>query len=183
MVNLWVWEKCWYLSRWPIVTKRGRYTTLVMVSTWFILEEFCRKLFFGDFLVKFQISFWEWDFEVKYAICYISTKNGSIATKQKLTYRLNARSKMGSSGLTLAMTLTMNFGILEFAISQPKMVRLSRNEQQAYRLNTRPQIRSSGLTLAMTLTLNFQGQIWNWLYLRQNGSIAMEQKANISIKI
>ena len=48
---------------------------------------------------------------------------------------------------------------MEFAISQPKMVRLPRNEKQTYRLNSRAQMWSSGLTLAMTLTLNFQGQI------------------------
>ena len=45
-----------------------------------------------------------------------------------------------------------------------------------------PQMGSSDFTLAMTLTLNFQGQIWNLLYLSQNGSIAMKQKANISIE-
>ena len=48
---------------------------------------------------------------------------------------------------------------MEFAISQPKMVRLPRNEKQIYRLNSRAHMWSSGLTLAMTLTLNFQGQI------------------------
>ena len=48
---------------------------------------------------------------------------------------------------------------MEFAISQPKLVRLPRNEKQTYRLNSRPQMWPSGLTLAMTLTLNFQGQI------------------------
>ena len=48
---------------------------------------------------------------------------------------------------------------MEFAISQPKMVRLPRNEKQTYRLNSRAQMWPSSLTLAMTLTLNFQGQI------------------------
>ena len=48
---------------------------------------------------------------------------------------------------------------MEFAISQPKLVRLPRNEKQTYRLNSRAQMWPSGLTLAMTLTLNFQGQI------------------------
>ena len=55
----------------------------------------------------------------------------------------------------------------EFAISQPKMVRMPRNEKKTHRLNSRPQMWPSGLTLAMTLTLNFQGQIWNLLYLSQ----------------
>ena len=48
---------------------------------------------------------------------------------------------------------------MEFAISQPKLVRLPRNEKQTYPLNSRAQMWPSGLTLAMTLTLNFQGQI------------------------
>ena len=42
---------------------------------------------------------------------------------------------------------------------------------------------SSGVTLAMTLTLNLQGQIWNLLYLSQNGAIATKRKANISIDL
>ena len=52
-------------------------------------------------------------------------------------------------------------------ISQPKMVRLPRNEQPTYRLNSRPQMLPSDLALAMTLTLQFQGQIWNFLYLKR----------------
>ena len=35
----------------------------------------------------------------------------------------------------------------------------------------------------LTLTLNFQGQMWNSLYLRQYGLIALKQKANISIEL
>ena len=35
----------------------------------------------------------------------------------------------------------------------------------------------------MTLTLIFQGQIWNLLYLSQNGPIATKQKANKSIEL
>ena len=54
---------------------------------------------------------------------------------------------------------------IELATSQPKMVRLPRNQKQTYRLISRPQMWWSGLTLAMTLTLNFQGQMRNWLYL------------------
>ena len=60
------------------------------------------------------------------------------------------------------------------------MVRLPRNEKQTHRLNSRLQMGPSDLTLALTLTLNSQGQIWNWLYLCQNGPIATKRKANIS---
>ena len=51
---------------------------------------------------------------------------------------------------------------IELAISQPKMVRLPRNEKQTHRLNSELQMWPSGLTLAMTLTLNFQGHMWSW---------------------
>ena len=43
----------------------------------------------------------------------------------------------------------------EFVISQPKMVRLLRNEKRTYRLNSRPQMWPMGLTLTMTLTFEF----------------------------
>ena len=65
---------------------------------------------------------------------------------------------------------------MEFAISQPKMVWLLRNEKQTYWLNFRPQMWPSDLTLAMTLTLNFQGQRWNLLYLSQKWSDCYETK-------
>ena len=81
------------------------------------------------------------------------------------------------------LDLEFSRSIMEFAISQPKMVRLPRNEKQTCRLNFRPHMWLSGLTLAMTLTLNFQGQIWNLLYLSQNGPIATKRKANISIEL
>ena len=50
-------------------------------------------------------------------------------------------------------------------------------------IHPRPQMWPLDLTLAMALTLNFQGQIWNLLYLGQNGPIGMKQKANISIEL
>ena len=52
---------------------------------------------------------WPWIFKVKHGIGYISTKNGPIATNEIQTYRLNSRPQMWPSGLTLAMTLTLNF--------------------------------------------------------------------------
>ena len=44
---------------------------------------------------------------------------------------------------------------MEFAISQPKVVRLPRNEKQTYWLNFRPQMWPIGLTLTITLTFEF----------------------------
>ena len=66
---------------------------------------------------------------------------------------------------------------MEFAISQPKMVRLPRNEKQTYRLMSRPQMWPSCLTLTMTLTLNCQGQMWNLLHLSQKWSDRHETKS------
>ena len=57
------------------------------------------------------------------------------------------------------------------------MVQLPRNEKQTHGLNSRLQMWPSGLTLAMTLTLNFQGQISNWLYLRQKWCDGHETKS------
>ena len=62
---------------------------------------------------------------------------------------------------------------MEFAISQPKRVRLPWNKKQTYRLNSRPQMWPWGLTL----TLNFQGQIWNLLYLSLKESDCYETKS------
>ena len=48
-----------------------------------------------------------------------------------------------SIGFDLGHDLDLDFprSNMEFAISQPKMVRLPQNEKQTYRLNSRPQIR------------------------------------------
>ena len=115
---------------------------------------------------------WPWIFKVKHEICYKSAKNGPIATKRKA----NIFTELWASNVTIGFDLGHDLGLelsrsnMEFAISQPKMVRLPRNEKQTYRLNYRLQMWPSGLTLAMTLTFNFQGQIWNLLYLNQKWS-------------
>ena len=82
-------------------------------------------------------------------------------------------------GFDLGLDLDLEYSRsnIELAISQPKMVRLPRNEKQTHRLNSRLQMGPSGLTLAMTMTLNFQGQISNWLYLSQKWSDCHETKS------
>ena len=59
--------------------------------------------------------------------------------------------------MTTGFDLDLDFSRsnMEFAISQPKMVRLPRNEKQIYRLNSRPQMWPMGLTLTITLTFEF----------------------------
>ena len=52
---------------------------------------------------------WPWICKVKYRICYISAKKVRMPRNEKQTYRLNSRAQMWPWGLTLAMTLTLNF--------------------------------------------------------------------------
>ena len=110
-----------------------------------------------------RFSSWPWPrfFKVKYGICYISAKNGPIAMKRKANIAIELWGSNVTSGFDLGHDLDLEFSRsnIEFAISQPKMVRLPRNEKQTYRLNSGAQMWPAGLTLAMTLTLNFQGQI------------------------
>ena len=54
-----------------------------------------------------------------------------------------------------ALDLEFSRSNIEFAISQPKMVRLPQNEKQTYRLNSRPQMWRMGLNLTITLTFEF----------------------------
>ena len=72
---------------------------------------------------------------------------------------------------------------MEFVISQPKMVRLLRNEKQTYRLNSRAHMWPSGLTLTMTLTWIFKVKYGICYISTKNGPIAMKRKANISIEL
>ena len=122
---------------------------------------------------------WPWIFKVKYWIGYISAKNGSIATKRKANTSTELLASNGTIGFDLGHDLDLEFSRsnIELAISQPKMVRLPRNEKQTYWLNSRLQMGPSDLTLALTLTLNSQGQIWNWLYLCQKWSDCHETKS------
>ena len=99
-----------------------------------------------------------------------------LPRNEKQTHRLNSRLQMWPSGLTLAMTMTLNFqGQMSNWLYLSKMVRLPRNKKQTYRLISRPQMWPSGLTLAMTL--NFQGQMRNWLYLCQTWSDCHKTKS------
>ena len=121
-----------------------------------------------DYLIRFSSWPWPWIFKVKYGICYISAKNGPIATKRKANISIDLQTSNMTIGFELGHDLDLEFSRsnIEFAISLPKMVQLLGNEKQTHRLNSRPQMWPSDLTL----TLNFQGQIWNLLYLNQKWS-------------
>ena len=122
---------------------------------------------------------WPWIFKVKYGICYISAKNGSIATKRKENISIDPKASNVTIGFDLGHDLDLHFSRsnMEFAISLPKMFQLPRNKKQTYRLNSKPQMWPSDLTSAMTLTLNFQGLIWNLLHLKQKWSDCHETKS------
>ena len=82
------------------------------------------------------------DFSRSNGICYISAKNGLIATKRKANIAIELWGSNVTSGFDLGHDLDLEFSRsnIEFAISQPKMVRLPRNEKQTYWLNSRPQM-------------------------------------------
>ena len=138
-----------------------------------------------DFKCDHRVWPWPWPspfiFKVKCRIGYISAKNGSIATKRKANISIDLKTSNVTIGFDLGHDLDLSFSRsnVELAISQPKMVRLPRNEKQTYQLNPRPQMWPSDLTLALTLTLNFQGQIWNLLYLNQKWSDCHETKSKL----
>ena len=90
----------------------------------------------------------------------MTTKRKTDTSTELLASNVTTRFDLGHD-----LDLEFSRSNIELAITQPKMVRLPRNENQTYRLISRPQVWPSGLTLAMTLTLNFQGQMRNWLYL------------------
>ena len=100
---------------------------------------------------------WPWIFKVKYRICYISAKNGLIASKRKANISIERKASNVTIRFDLGHDLDLDFSRsnMEFAISEPKVVRLPRNEKQTYRLNSRPQMRPMCLTLTMTFTFEF----------------------------
>ena len=84
-----------------------------------------------------------------------------------------------------AMTVDLDFSRsnMEFAISQPKMVRLPRNKKQTYRLTSRAQCHHR---------VGPWPWPWPWIFKvkyricyssAKNGPIATKRKANISIKL
>ena len=75
---------------------------------------------------------------VKYGICYISAKNGRIATKRKPNISIELLGSNVTIGFDRGHDLDLEFSRskIEFAISRPKMVRLPRNKKQTYRLNS-----------------------------------------------
>ena len=72
---------------------------------------------------------------------------------------------------------------MEFAISQPKMVRLPRNEKQTYRLNSRAQMWPSVWPWPWPWPWIFKVKYRICYISAKNGPIATKRKANISIEL
>ena len=70
---------------------------------------------------------WPWIFMVKYGICYISAKNGPIATKRKANISIELKASNVTMGFDLGHDLDLEFSRsnMQFAISQSKVIRRS----------------------------------------------------------
>ena len=90
-----------------------------------------------------------------------------LPRNERQTHLLNSRPQMWPSGLTLAMTLTLNFQgrIWNWLYLSQKWSDC--HETKSKHIDWTLGLKCDHQTLAMTLTLNFQGQIWNLLYLNQ----------------
>ena len=84
----------------------------------------------------YRIWSWPWSWpliwKAKYEICYISTKNGPIATKWKGNI-LNSRHPMQSLGLTLTMTLTLDFHDLDLSVTKMRCKDLHNSDRSDIR--------------------------------------------------
>ena len=98
---------------------------------------------------------------------------------EKQTHRLNYRPQMWPSGLTLAMTLTLNFQGQIWNLLYLSQKWSDCLETQSKHIDWSPGLKCDHQIwpLTMTLTLNFQGQIWNFLYLDQKWSDYHETKS------
>ena len=81
---------------------------------------------------------WPWIFKVKCGICYISAKNGQIATEQKANITIEPQALNVTIGLDRGHYLDLEFSRsnMEYAISRSKIVRLPRKRNIL--MNSRP---------------------------------------------
>ena len=84
-------------------------------------------------------------------------QNGPVGTKRKANISIELYASNVTIGFDLGRDLDLEFSRsnMEFAISQPKMLRLPRSEKQIYRLNFRPQMWPSYFTFGHDLDLEF----------------------------
>ena len=107
---------------------------------------------------------WPWNFKVKYGIFPTSAKNGLIATKRKANVSIEPQ----ASNVTIICDLGHDLDLdisrpnMEFAISQPKVVRLPRNDSK--HIDWTPGLKCDQWVWPWSWPwhLNFQGQMWPW---------------------
>ena len=101
-----------------------------------------------------------------------------LPRNEKQTYWLISRPQMWPSGLTLDMTLTLNFQGQIW-----NWLYLCQKWSDCHKTKSKHIDWTLGLkcdhhlTLAVTLTLNFQGEIWIFIYLNQNWPDSHETKS------
>ena len=129
-----------------------------------------------------QIVSQEWDFKINSGICYLSQpKMVRLPWNKKQTYQFNVRPQMGSSGLTLAITLTLNFQGQIW-----NLLYLSRKWSDCHEVKSKH--------ISWNLGLKWDHQVWPWTWIlkvnygiyyisAKNGLIATKRKANISIEL
>ena len=96
-----------------------------------------------------------WRSNIKFALS--QPKIVQLPWNEKQIHRLNSRPQMWPLGLTLAMTLTLNFQgqIWNLLCLSQKWSNCYKTKKQIYRMNSRVQMWLLGLTLAITLTVLF----------------------------
>ena len=110
---------------------------------------------------------WPWFFKVKYVICCISAQNGPLAMKQKANISIELEASNVTIRFDLGHELDLDFSrsSMEFAISQPRKVRLPWNEKPTY-IEWIPGLKCDQCVWPWQWlwSLNFQGQFWPWLW-------------------
>ena len=93
---------------------------------------------------------WPWFFKVTFGICYISVKNGPIATKQ----RANISNELQASNVANGFDLGNHLNLWIFQVKCDLDL----------------------LTIRMVLTKDYHGQILKQLYIRMGGPIDIERR-------
>ena len=153
----WIWPWPWH---WPLFFKVKYRICYISAKNWSDCHKTKSDHIDWTLGLKCDHRVWPWlwtwpyIFKVKYRICYISAKNGPIVTKQEHTYRLNSKASNVTITFDLGHDIDLEFSRsnMRFPISQTKVIRLPRNENQTYRLNSRPQMWPMDLALTITLT-------------------------------
>ena len=92
---------------------------------------------------------WPWIFKIKHGICYISVRNGPIATKQKANISIELKASNVTMGFDLGHDLDLenSRSNMEFAISQSEMVLIA-TKQKA---NISIELKASNVTMGFDL--------------------------------